>query len=462
MAIENDFSGYKVTVMGLGLNGGGLASTLHFLKRGAEVTVTDLRTEEVLRPTLEALAGQPVRYVLGRHEEDDFRNADIVVKNPGVRSGNPYVALARRVETDLTIFLASLDNPVFAVTGSKGKSTTATALHHVLSSVDPRAQLGGNIAVSPLTFLEDLPAGAPVVLELSSWQLADLKGRGLLRPQVSTVTNLLWDHMNAYPDQEAYAADKAVVFEGQTPANWTLLPAEGAWGPWFGARTTARKAWIGTGTGGEGAWFSTDTGKGRWADAAGDHEALLLPEGLLVPGKPFRQNCLAAAAMAVLAGVDARQVPEALARFSGVEHRLERFAVRRGAVWYNDTTATIPEAAAASASSFSAPVHWIAGGTDKNLEFTAFEALNAPPASLILLKGSATDRMLPVFRAKGWQWHGPFDNLEAAVACAADRVRPGDVVLLSPGAASFELFKNEFYRGNAFKDLVLALPEDLP
>lgn len=463
MAIETDFTGQKVTIMGLGLNGGGLASTLHFLRRGAEVTVTDLRSEEVLRPSLEALSGYAVRYVLGRHEEADFARADIVIKNPGVRSGNPLLALARRVETDLTLFLASLNNPVLAVTGSKGKSTTATALHHVLSRLDPRTKLGGNIAVSPLTFLEGIEPGAPIVLELSSWQLADLRGRGLLAPRVSTVTNLLWDHMNSYPDQAAYAADKAVVFEGQTPADWSLLPATVPWGPWFAQRTKARRAWIGSGSvpGDAAAWFSVDEGHGRWVDREGQgREHSLLPSTLRVPGAPFRHNCLAAAAMAVLAGYEAHGIPESLEEFQGVEHRLERFAVRRGATWYNDTTATIPEAAAASASSFDAPVHWIVGGTDKNLEFTAFEAMTRQPASLVLVQGSATEKMLPVFRAKGWAWLGPFDTLEAAVECAAGRVRPGDVVLLSPGAASFELFKNEFYRGKAFKDLVLALPED--
>jgi len=459
---NEDFTGRKVTIMGLGLNGGGLASTLYFARRGAEVTVTDLRTEDVLAPTLEALSGVRVRYVLGRHDEADFRDADVVVKNPAVRAGNPYLALARRIETDLSIFLASLDNPVYAVTGSKGKSTTATALHRIVEAVDPRSRLGGNITVSPLTFLDDLAPGAPVILELSSWQLADLHGRGVLRPRVAAVTNLLWDHMNAYPNQEAYAADKAVVFEDQSADGWTLLPFDDRWGSWFAPRTPGRVAWVGRGAlsalpPADGR-FSVTEGRGLWKAHGSDQEAVLLPTDLLVPGAAFRHNCLAAAALAVLAGVDPRGIPDALAGFAGVEHRLERFAVRRGVAWYNDTTATIPEAAAASASSFDVPVHWIAGGTDKNLEFDAFEALKTPPASLILLRGSATDRMLPVFRAKGWTWFGPFDGLEAAVDCAASRAQAGDVVLLSPGAASFELFKNEFYRGNAFKDLVKALP----
>ncbi len=459
--MTEDWSGRKVTVMGLGLNGGGLASTLHFLRRGAQVTVTDLRTEEVLAPTLEALAGWPVRFVLGRHEDDDFKNADVVVKNPGVRAGNPYVALARRVETDLSVFLSSVSGQVLAVTGSKGKSTTATALHRLVHTADARARLGGNITVSPLTFLDDLEPGAPVVLELSSWQLADLKGRGLLRPRAAAVTNLLWDHMNAYATQEDYAADKAVVFEGQSSSDWTVLPA-GGWGPWFAERTPGRRAWVGPGpleTLPEGARFSLPKGEGVWNDAGQEHRAVLLPERLLVPGAPFRQNCLFAAAMAVLAGYTARTA-ETLASFEGVEHRLERFAVRRGVSYYNDTTATIPEAAAASVSAFDVPVHWIAGGTDKNLEFSAIEAMVTEPASIILLQGSATERLLPVLRAKGWEWQGPFATLERAVDCAVDRARSGDVVLFSPGAASFELFKNEFYRGRAFKDLVRALPEE--
>ncbi len=464
MADTRRYDGMKVTVMGLGLNGGGLASTRYFATRGAKVTVTDLRPEEVLEPTLKQLEGLDLRLVLGRHEVDDFSTAYLVVKNPAVRLDNPFLKLARRVETDLTVFLSALENPVLAVTGSKGKSTTATALYTILKAQDSRTRLGGNITVSPLTFLEELEPGAPVILELSSWQLADLRGRGVLRPRVAAVTNLLWDHMNAYADQEAYASDKAEVMAGVGQQGWALLNADQSWGSWFATRNPGRTALFSRRGKPESLgnkvqarfWLTPESvdGQGEWLDPHGrPRSEFLLPKELMVPGDPFRQNCLMAAGMAVLWGANPDLVPNALAGFPGVEHRLEKFHTWKGISFYNDTTATIPEAATASVGSFEVPVHWIAGGTDKNLDVAALAQV-PQPASLTLLRGSATDRMLPEFRKRGFSWNGPFSTLEEALEVVATQARSGSVVLLSPGAASFELFKNEFDRGNSFKSLV--------
>jgi UDP-N-acetylmuramoylalanine--D-glutamate ligase len=464
MADTRRYDGLKVTVMGLGLNGGGVASTLYFATRGAKVTVTDLRLEEVLEPSLQQLEGLDLRFVLGRHEVDDFSKADLVVKNPAVRADNPFLKLAGRVETDLSLFLSALENPVLAVTGSKGKSTTATALHTILKAQDPRARLGGNITVSPLTFLEELEPGAPVILELSSWQLSDLRGRNLLRPRVASVTNLLWDHMNAYPDQEAYASDKAEVMAGVGPQGWSLLNADQSWGSWFASRNPGRTALFSHRGRPEipghpvqaRFWLTAESldGKGEWLDPHGrPRSEFLLPQKLQVPGQPFRQNCLMAAGMAVLWGANPDLVPSALDGFAGVEHRLEKFHTWKGISFYNDTTATIPEAATASVGAFEVPVHWIAGGTDKNIDVTALARV-PEPASLTLLRGSATDRMVPEFRKRGFSWNGPYGTLEEALEVVATHARPGSVVLLSPGAASFELFKNEFDRGNTFKALV--------
>ena len=194
--------------MGLGLNGGGLACVRYFASLGAHVTATDLRSEEILAPSLEKLKDLPVRYVLGEHRMEDFEQADLVIKNPAVPADSPFLKASRQVETDLSVFLANCTNPILAVTGSKGKSTVVSALHAVLSSAGLNPRLGGNITVSPLTFLEELKGDEPVILELSSWQLGDLKGRNLLHPRISVITNIMNDHQNMYAAFSDYVDDK--------------------------------------------------------------------------------------------------------------------------------------------------------------------------------------------------------------------------------------------------------------
>ena len=239
--------GRRVTVMGLGVNGGGLATALFFARRGAAVTVTDLRGPEALAPSIAALADLPVRFVLGRHDEVDFASADLVIKNPAVRADSPFLAAARArgvpVETDLSVFLSMVRNPVIAVTGTKGKSTTASAIHHVLHRVAPGARLGGNITVSPLDFIDALGPADPVVLELSSWQLGDLAGRGVLRPLVSVLTVLLPDHLDRYPGMDAYVEDKKAIFREQEPGQHAVLNHDDPRQAGFAAETRAQASW---------------------------------------------------------------------------------------------------------------------------------------------------------------------------------------------------------------------------
>jgi len=165
--------GWRVTVMGLGRHGGGVASAAFFASRGARVTVTDLRTSVELSGSMQKLEPYHIRYVLGEHRNHDFVDADLIIKNPAVPSHSPYLALGRRrgipIETDVSIFLRCSTNPVLAVTGTKGKSTVASAIHHGLARDFPQARLGGNITVSPLIFLSGVRAypDALVVLEFS-------------------------------------------------------------------------------------------------------------------------------------------------------------------------------------------------------------------------------------------------------------------------------------------------------
>ena len=232
-ATPADIAEKRITVMGLGLNGGGEAAVRFLVQHGADVTVTDMKTEEQLAPTLASLRGDAaldqsrIRYVFGEHRVEDFAEADCVIKNPGVKyDGNKYLAAARAIETDLSLFLQFTEAPVIAVTGSKGKSSTVSAIYYGLKQAGFTAFLGGNITVSPLTFLDETDKTTPVVLELSSWQLADLRGRKLLKPHIAVITKIVPDHQNFYHSMLAYVADKKLIYADQTKSDYLILDAD--------------------------------------------------------------------------------------------------------------------------------------------------------------------------------------------------------------------------------------------
>ncbi len=446
--------------MGLGLHGGGVASALYFARRGAEVTVTDLRAERELAPSLQALSGFRVRYVLGRHDERDFSSADLVIKNPAVPLSSPYLKAARAVETDVSVFLRLAGNPVVAVTGSKGKSTTASALHRVLLALDPRTKLGGNITVSPLSFIDEARRAprSPIVLELSSWQLADLKGKGVLRPRVALLTNLLPDHQNRYAGMEEYADDKRLIFADQGPGDFTLCNRDDGWGRRFARETRGAVRWFSTvplPSGALGAWLEGSSGLARLAS---DAPVEIVGAELKLPGPHNRVNLLAAGLAALLLGAKPAVIRERLGGFEGIPHRLQFLGSKAGVAYYNDSAATIPEATAAAVRSFDRPVLLIMGGTDKSLDFAVLRSVLDVPKEIVLVAGSATAKAIEVIEGAGRAHQGPFADLSEAVACAARLAEPGDVVLFSPGAASFELFANEFDRGRRFMSLVEELP----
>lgn len=502
----NDIAGKRITVMGLGLNGGGEATVRFLLKHGALVTVTDMKTKEQLAPTLNRLLpemrkyGRRLRFVLGGHKEEDFSSADIVIKNPGVKiQGNKYLAKAKAIETDLSIFLSLTKAPIIAVTGSKGKSSTVSAIHHGLKATGFNAFLGGNITVSPLTFLEETSEVTPVVLELSSWQLADLRGRGVLKPKIALITTIVPDHQNWYGSMENYVADKKLIYADQTTGQWTICGTD-SWGELFASETRGNVLRYSTTPLTEaqapasfpsGGWLDAQ-GKG-WVslpaaqfpnfaqNAGGGRQSQLVLDSLLVPGIHSKQNALMAALVLSLIQVSPKKIREVLAQWNGIPHRLEYF--HRWSVqlkdsdiqleyrFYNDSAATVPEASAAAAQAFPIPVQLICGGTDKELDFTEFvqKIKKNPPANIHLLPGTATNKLVPLLVQEGIPYRGPYETLglllhdlklclESSAAWTArqykDKLPEFVPVVFSPGATSFGLFDNEFHRGEVFKDLV--------
>lgn len=461
----SSFRGMRVVVMGLGLNGGGLESARYLASEGASVTVTDLRDEKVLEPSIAELQGLPIRYVLGRHEISDFREADFAVKNPAVKPDSPYLAAARRVETDLSLFLSRCPAPLIAVTGSKGKSSVSSALHWTLASAGRKAFLGGNITLSPLSFLHGLKPEDAVVLELSSWQLGDLRGRrrenghALLKPRVAIITAIMPDHLDRYASMEAYVSDKRVIYEGQDRADVTVC-GEDFWGESFAAESGARVLRYRSADPGDrsaGGWIAADgSGVGR---LTGEEEArVLVPPALRVPGRHQKGNLLAAGLGLLDFGLESEEIRKGLETFPGIEHRLEFFhRSRSGVRFYNDSAATIPEASAAAVRSFDSPPVLVAGGTDKALDFAPLAAAAPGAKAIVLLAGSGSDLLMPLLQGAGIAYEGPYSSLEEAALRSIALAGEGDSVVLSPGCTSFGMFLNEFDRGRKWKDAIVRL-----
>ncbi len=442
--------------MGLGLHGGGVETVRYLVRHGAKVVCTDLRDESILKDSIDALNGLDIRFVLGRHDERDFDEADFIVKNPAVPMDSPFLSGRHNLESDISLFLKSCQSPIIAVTGSKGKSTTVAALHHILLRENPHARIGGNITVSPLAFVDDLTGREPVVLELSSWQLADLHARRLLNPRIACITNLMYDHQNRYASFVEYEEDKKVIFENSKPGDWCVFPNDEYGRNWLDA--AGGKAVL-VGQNGDSdydtprAWLDKE---GRGWFYGGDEVERLLPSRLRIPGLPFRLNSLFAAVMARLWGCEPAMIYDALADFQGLCYRMERFLEAGGIRFYDDTTATIPEAASASVRSLERPIILIAGGADKSLDFSAFDDAAGIPKRILMLSGSATDAWLGRLKRLGAAVEGPFASMEAVVGRALELAESGDALLLSPGAASFGLFRHEFDRGDKFKSICRA------
>ena len=474
-----DIKGKKVTIMGLGLNGGGEAAVRFFLNKGAYVTVTDMNTAEQLRPTIDRLNNDAtldtsrLTYRLGEHRIEDFEEADCVIKNPGVKfEGNKYLAAARAIESDLSIFLRFTNCPIIAVTGSKGKSSTVSAIYYGLKEAGFDAFLGGNITVSPLTFFDEVSGDTPVVIEFSSWQLADLRGRGVLKPHIAIITKIVPDHQNWYGNMEDYVADKRLIYADQTKGDYSIFDSDD-WGDSFANESKATILRYGK--------------KASWKLDLGN---------LLVPGIHMKTNAQNAALVMHLMNISDNRIKEILQSWPGIDHRLQYFHSWKNAAgtnvkFYNDSCATVPEAAAAASQAFGKPVILMTGGTDKGLELTSLiKALTQPDENTIpvkdlyLLAGTATDKLLPALDKAGIKYHGPFNGLDALLSEAKENLeerdcrvksdndkickpangnicKPGnnaenreEIFVFSPGATSFGMFANEFDRGNKYMNEV--------
>lgn len=423
--------------MGLGLLGRGLGDTLFLIRCGAHVTVTDLKTEDELAPSVQKLEGLPVELHLGGHDTADFAEADMILRNADVPRSSPYLKVAREhrvpVEMDESLFCKYFQGKVVGITGTRGKTTTSTLIHRILSLHRPRVFLAGNImGKATLPLLEDSRPDDTVVLELSSWQLQGFHD-ARISPHAAVFTNVYPDHLNRYRGMSDYILDKKAIFLYQKGSDFCVFNGDQP-------ETVALSREAGAGK----AYFTKE-------DVPDDWEVLL-------PGVHNRENVAAATRLCAELGVPADTIRHAVEGFRGVEHRLQWLGEKNGIGFVNDSTSTTPVAGCAALNALEGKrIFLIAGGADKKLDLVPFAQAAAVRAEKIaLLGGTATENLRKGIERAGGRPKlvGTFSDMKSALEELLEHTVSGDVVLLSPGCASFGMFQNEFHRGETFINLV--------
>ena len=458
----NFFKDKKITVLGLGLHGGGVGIVKFLATRGARIVVTDMKSKEELSSSLEKLKGiKNVEYILGQHRNEDFVKTDMVIKNPSVRWDNPHIKLALEkkipVEMDSGLFFELCKNSIIGITGTKGKTTTAALIFEILKLAGKNPIKVGSGQISVLDKLDALEKDSVVVFELSSWRLSALKKKKL-SPHVAVITNILCDHQNYYKSMDDYIADKKNIFLFQKPGDFLIANDESEKIKELYPEIKAEILKFSLKSFGEGkSIFIQDDA--IFINDGIDIKKIIDIKDIKIPGKHNLLNVMAAIGAVYPFKARTEEIKKAIINFSGVKHRLEFVREFQGAKYYNDTAATIPDAAMMSLGCFGDPIVLIAGGTDKKLKFADFgKEISQKVKKIILLKGTATEQLLPEIKKNdGGNKLGEIpivDSMDKAVELASQFSENGDVILLSPGAASFGLFLNEFDRGDKFREAV--------
>ncbi|MEJ2696755.1 MAG: UDP-N-acetylmuramoyl-L-alanine--D-glutamate ligase [Candidatus Sulfobium sp.] len=472
--------GKKITVVGLARSGLGAANLLASL--GASVTVTDIKTEEELDDFVTRLSPS-VRLALGGHPEEVFTSSDMLVLSPGVPATLSSVGKARERgvpvvgELELAYRLAKNGSrrrlfgsgvTFLAITGSNGKSTTTSLLDLILRKSGYRTVLGGNIGNALTEEFRRVEAGGSaydfVVAEVSSFQLETID---VFRPHIAAILNITPDHMDRYRSLSDYSEAKARIFLNQDRDDFLVLnaddpevralherkfydaPPEG--------RSLPRVCWFSRRRKVEGVYFEDGMIHCNMS-GLGDIPLsfqLMNAADVKIKGVHNLENAMAAAAMALLAGCPVGAVRETMCEFGGLEHRLEFVRELDGVTYINDSKGTNTGAVLKSLESFRRPVVLIAGGRDKAGDFSVLGPLVSERVKTLVLIGEAAGKMKGVLG--GLTETVIAKDLREAVELSREKAAGGDVVLLSPACASFDMFRDFEDRGRQFKEIVMEL-----
>ena len=446
-----ELKGKKVLVVGLGKSG--LAAALFLRRRGAQVTVSDIRSAEALAKDIPALLEEGIMVEAGGHGLLTFRRQDLIVVSPGVPLNTPELAQVKSfglpVIGELELAARFLQGKSVAITGSNGKTTTTALLGEILEAAGFPTLVGGNIGVPVVALIDESTPDTWSVLEVSSFQLESTEQ---FHPNIAVILNITPDHLDRHGTFENYALAKERIFAAQIAEDAVVLNADNVRAAAAATRSIARVF-----------WFSLEhpVAQGAWVEggqvvyrsgASAAIEKVMPISGIPLKGEHNVENVLAAVCAAVLAGARMDAIRRAIENFKAVEHRLEYVATLNGVEFYNDSKATNVDATAKAIASFSTGIHLILGGKDKNSDYTQLSPLLRERVRAVYTIGSAAAKIESHLR--GVVPLHSCDTLDKAVSAAATAARPGEVVLLAPACSSFDQFESYEHRGRVFKELV--------
>lgn len=450
--MEN-FSGKKIAVLGFGLEGKDLCSFL--LQQKADITVFDQKEDIKNDKDYQGFKEKGVIFALGPDSlKNGLQDFEVVFRSPGFRYLSPVITEALKNKVKISsatkLFFELCKGKIIGVTGTKGKGTTATLIAEILKNSRKKIFLAGNVGQPMLALLPQIDKDSWVVLELSSFQLQDLT-QG---PHIAVVLFIASEHLDHHQNQQEYIEAKANLVKYQNNEDMVILNADDKVSASFANLTKAKVFSFSSKEKTNGAYIQDK-------DIYLFNDKLGSTSDLQILGQHNWQNVCAASTAAFLAGADLLNIKKTVFDFKGLEHRLEFVRSLQGVDFYNDSFSTTPETAIAAIDSFQKPIILIAGGSEKGSDFKALgEKINHSSVKTLILIGLMAPKIRKAAQEAGFQGKiifQPSKEMKTIVSLAFQEAKSGEVVLLSPACASFDLFANYKDRGLQFKENVKAL-----
>ena len=433
----------KIALIGLGEENYTLAK--FFVKKNIHFTC-DRKSREELIEKMDIFNADQIEFLGGEKYLEGLKDFDIIFRTPGLPYLHEKIQEAKmagvEISSQIKLFFNECPSPIIGITGTKGKGTTATLIGNILKESSKKVYLGGNIGKAPIEFMDELTKNDIVVLELSSFQLQDLKKS----PHIAVVLDIKIDHLDYHSGRNEYIEAKKMIVEHQTGKDFAVINADyltsfefGIAGPSQTYFFSRRKS-VDLGT------FVGD-GKIILRIKEKDIEIIQISD-IQLRGEHNLENICAAITASYLSGANIDSIQKAVKEFKGLEHRLELVGEIRGVKYYNDSFSTTPDTTIAALRSFNEPIILLLGGSEKNADYDQLKnVINNSNIKLIISIGETAKKIVPNI--------GEIKTMDEAIKIVTDKAKEGDVVLLSPASASFDQFKNYKERGKIFKDKVI-------